>query len=68
MPGPCSAPNGNWSLTVMKRDKAQIVKSGKTDKKRGTNFDKVRDNSQGHSPKRVQKERNQARRAEREDA
>lgn len=42
MPGPCSAPNGNYFITVQKRDKNSIVKSGKTAKKRGANFDKDR--------------------------
>lgn len=35
MPGPCSAPNGNISIVNQKRDKAQMVKSGKTAYKRG---------------------------------
>lgn len=36
MPGPCSAPNGNYSLTWMNRSKGDIVKSGKTAVKKGT--------------------------------
>ena len=35
MPGPCSAPNGNYSLTTMSRAKGDIVKSGKTAVKKG---------------------------------
>lgn len=35
MPGPCSAPNGNSLLTHMNRSKGDIVKSGKTDLKKG---------------------------------
>lgn len=35
MPGPCSAPNGNHSLTTQVRGKGDIVKSGKTALKKG---------------------------------
>lgn len=45
MPGPCSAPNGNYFLTVQARDKGTVLKTGKTAKKRGANFDEARKGS-----------------------
>lgn len=35
MPGPCSAPNGEYSLTTMTRSAGMVVRSGKTALKRG---------------------------------
>lgn len=34
MPGPCSAPNGTYSLTIMTRQPGQVVRTGKTALKR----------------------------------
>jgi len=35
MPGPCSAPNGEYSLTTMTRSQGMVVRSGKSALKRG---------------------------------
>jgi hypothetical protein len=35
MPGPCSAPNGNWMLTHRTPKENENINTGKTAKKRG---------------------------------
>lgn len=64
MPGPMSAPNGNYSLTVKPRNGGEIVKSGKTALKRGT----IEHKTKTDEVARIRRSMSSARRREQEES